>query len=117
MSEYIITAATKKIADLTGRLRCVQGGTASSKTISILPLLIDYANTDEKPTITSIVSESFPHLRRGAMRDFQNIMEAHHYFDENRWDKTNSVYTFETGSKIEFFSADQSDKVRGPRPD
>lgn len=46
-----------------------------------------------------------------------DIMEQHRYFDPKRWDKTNSVYTFETGSKIEFFSADQPGKVRGPRRD
>jgi len=34
-----------------------------------------------------------------------------------RWNKTNSTYEFETGSKIEFFSADQPGKVRGPRRD
>lgn len=42
-------------------------------------------------------------------------MEAHGYFKADRWDITNSIYTFETGSIIEFFSVDQPDKVRGPR--
>jgi len=44
-------------------------------------------------------------------------MEGHKYFKPKRWNKTDSTYTFETGSKIEFFSADQSGKVRGPRRD
>lgn len=44
-------------------------------------------------------------------------MEAHNYFQAERWNKTDYVYTFETGSKIEFFSADQPSKVRGPRRD
>lgn len=51
------------------------------------------------------------------MRDFMDIMITHQYFVDALWDKTNSVYTFETGSKIEFFSADQPTKVRGPRRD
>jgi phage terminase large subunit len=51
------------------------------------------------------------------MRDFLNIMQDHGYFKEGRWNKTDSIYTFETGSKIEFFSADQPSKVRGPRRD
>ncbi|MBM4644776.1 hypothetical protein GS464_20160 [Rhodococcus hoagii] len=34
-----------------------------------------------------------------------------------RWNATDSIYTFETGSQIEFFSADQPSKVRGPRRD
>lgn len=117
MAEYISTTATQKIAAMKKRLRCVQGGTSASKTISILLFLIDECQTDETPKITSIVSESFPHLRKGSMRDFLAIMEAHDYFQEARWDRTNSVYTFESGSKIEFFSVEQSDKVRGPRRD
>lgn len=42
-------------------------------------------------------------------------METHRYFKPNSWHKTDYTYTFETGSKIEFFSADQPGKVRGPR--
>lgn len=75
------------------------------------------AQTDTVPTLTSIVAESFPHLRRGAMRDFLLILKEHNYYKDDRWDRTNSVYTFETGSQIEFFSVDQPEKVRGARRD
>lgn len=51
------------------------------------------------------------------MRDFLLIMQVHGYFKDAAWDKTNSVYTFETGSQIEFFSVDQPEKVRGARRD
>lgn len=112
---YQLTTSTKKIASLKKRIRAVQGGTSASKTISILLLLIDMAQSDKKPTLTSVVSESFPHLKRGAIRDFLDIMESHNYFDPKRWNKTDYIYTFETGSKIEFFSADQPSKTRGPR--
>src|SRR3990167_636247 len=114
---YQITSATRKIAKLQKRIRAVCGGTAASKTISIILNLINQAQRDEKPTLTSIVSESFPHLKRGAIRDFLSIMETHNYFIPNRWNKTDYVYEFETGSKIEFFSVDQPSKVRGPRRD
>lgn len=93
----------------------MQGGTSAGKTIGILEILIDKAQRDSQPTLTSIVSESFPHLKRGVMRDFLAIMEEHRYYDPNRWNKTDYTYTFETGSKIEFFSVDQPGKVRGPR--
>ena len=95
----------------------MQGGTSASKTVSIVLYLIAMAQTDKEATLTSICSESFPHLRRGVMRDFISIMKAHNYFKNERWDKTNSIYTFETGSQIEFFSVDQSDKLRGARRD
>lgn len=51
------------------------------------------------------------------MRDFLRIMEEHRYFQDDRWNKSDYIYTFESGSKIEFFSADQPAKVRGPRRD
>jgi phage terminase large subunit len=51
------------------------------------------------------------------MKDFFDIMKRHNYFKENNWNEGQKVYTFETGSKIEFFSADQPDKLRGARRD
>ena len=109
--------SNNKNQQTTKRIRAVQGGTSASKTVSILLLLINAAQSDKSPTLTSIVSESFPHLKRCVMRDFLQIMEQHHYFKAERWNKTDFIYTFETGSKIEFFSADQPSKVRGPRRD
>ncbi len=114
---FQLTTATRRIAQLKKRIRVIQGGTSASKTISILLLLIDAAQRDTTPTLTSVVSESFPHLKRGAMRDFLQIMQTHQYFKEAQWNKTDCIYTFESGSKIEFFSADQPTKVRGPRRD
>lgn len=114
---FAITTATKKINQLQKRIRCIQGGTSASKTISVLLYLIDRAQSDTTPTLTSVVSESFPHLKRGAMRDFLMILEQHNYYKDKQWNRSDYVYTFETGSKIEFFSADQPGKVRGPRRD
>lgn len=109
------TTATRKIAVLDKRIRIIQGGTSASKTISILLYLIDRAQSDSTPTITSIVSESIPHLKRGCLRDFKNIMQSHNYWKDSLWNSTDSIYTFETGSKIEFFSSDNGDKLRGAR--
>src|SRR3990167_790101 len=114
---FLQTTSTKKITNLKKRIRAIQGGTSASKTVSIILYLIDRAQSDDEPKLTSIVSESFPHLKRGAMRDFLLIMETHNYFVPDRWNKSDFIYTFETGSKIEFFSADQPSKVRGPRRD
>jgi phage terminase large subunit len=113
---YTATTATNKLLDLTKRIRGIAGGTSASKTISILLWLIDYAQTHNNELI-SVVSESFPHLKRGAMRDFLNIMNEHGYFLDVNWNRTDYIYTFESGSKLEFFSADQPGKVRGPRRD
>ena len=70
---YSQTTATKKIAQLNKRIRGVSGGTSASKTISIILWLIDYAQTHDNELI-SIVSESFPHLKRGVIRVFEKIM-------------------------------------------
>lgn len=114
---YIITTATRKLAKLSNRIRAVPGGTSAGKTIGILEILIDLAQRDKKPTVTSIVSESLPHLKRGAIRDFLDILQQQEYFIDDRWNKSDLTYVFETGSKIEFFSVDQPQKVRGPRRD
>jgi len=110
------TTAVKKIVDLKKRIKIIQGGTSAGKTIAILLILIDIAQTHNNLLI-SVVSESMPHLKRGAIRDFLNIMEGHKYFDDKKWNKTDYTYNFETGTKIEFFSADIPGKVRGPRRD
>jgi phage terminase large subunit len=102
---------------LKKRIRAVPGGSSASKTISILLYLIALAQSDKKKTLTSICSESIPHLKRGAIRDFKNIMQAHKYWRDSLWNQTDSIYTFETGSQIEFFSTDNGDKLRGARRD
>ena len=113
---YQRTQATEKILKLNKRIRVVAGGTAASKTFSIIMWLVDHAQTRPNKLI-SVVSETLPHLKRGAMRDFLNIMENHGYFKDSAWNKSDFTYTFDSGSKIEFFSADQPAKVRGPRRD
>jgi len=115
--QFSQTTATKKIKALRKKIRAVSGGTSASKSVSILLYLISKAQHDKTPTLTSIISESTPHLKRGVIRDFKNIMQGHGYWNENKWNATDSIYTVETGSKIEFFSADQSDKLRGARRD
>src|ERR1017187_2684794 len=120
MGEFKSTQATKKLLALDKRIRAIAGGTSASKTISILLILIDkcivYANED-KQLLVSVVSESLPHLKRGALRDFLNIMEGHGYFKEANWNRTDFAYSFSPKVKIEFFGVDSPEKVRGPRRD
>ena len=110
------TTAQEKIARLRKRVRVVRGGTSASKTFSIIPLLIDYAVAEPKSEI-SIVAETIPQLRRGALRDFLKIMDLIGMYDDSRFNKSSLVYTFSNGSYIEFFSADMSQKLRGARRD
>jgi len=110
------TTATHQIFNLKKRIRAVAGGTAASKTISILIWLIDYAQST-KNELCTVVSESYPHLSKGAMRDFENIMKAHGYWNDKDWNSTQHSYSFSTGTQIEFTSMDTYGKAHGPRRD
>jgi phage terminase large subunit len=110
------TTAQTKISQLRKRVRIVRGGTSSSKTFSIIPMLITYAVQNPKCEI-SVVSETIPHLRRGAIRDFLKIMDMVGMYDPAKWNKSSLTYTFSNDSYIEFFSADQPQKLRGARRD
>jgi phage terminase large subunit len=110
------TTAQAKISKLRNRVRVIQGGTSSSKTFSILPLLIDYALTNAGAEI-SIVAESIPHLRRGAMRDFLKILEWTNNYIPDEWNASSFTYRFSNKSYIEFFSAGDESKLRGARRD
>lgn len=110
------TTSLHKIRRLKARLRICQGGARAGKTIAILMCLIDLAGTHEN-LIISVVSETMPHLKKGAMRDFIAILQARGYWDYEAWNKSDSIYTFPNATIIEFFSADSPDKVRGPGRD
>ena len=110
------TTAINKILALKKRIKIIQGGTSAGKTFGILPILIDKAARQSGLEI-SIIAESIPHLRRGALRDFLKIMKwTNRYYDE-RFNKSHLKYEFANGSFIEFFSADDSSKLRGARRD
>lgn len=112
------TTATKKVFELHKRIRAVTGGTSASKTISILLWIIDYCQTPQnKHKIVTVGSESYPHLEKGAMRDFEMIMKDRGYWKEDHWNKTKHIYSFETGHICEFSSFDTYGKAHGPRRD
>lgn len=110
------TTAIKKILNLKKRIKIIQGGTSAGKTFGILPVLIDKAARNEGIEI-SVVAETIPHLRRGALKDFLKIMKWTGRFFEDRFNKSLLRYEFANGSVIEFFSADDSSKLRGARRD
>ena len=112
--EFIVTTALKKLLRLKKRIKVVRGGTSASKTFSILPILVDRAIKTPNLEI-SVVSESVPHLRRGALKDFLKIMMSLGRYNDSQFNKSTLKYTFGNNSYIEFFSVDQPDKLRGAR--
>ena len=102
------------LADPSVRYVDNAGGTRSGKTFSTLQVLCEIAK-GSRDLLISVVSETMPHLKRGAIRDFKAILADE--WDDNAWNKSESIYTFPSGSIIEFFSADQPGKVHGPARD
>ena len=99
------------------RRELLEGGTSSTKTVSMLQFLLYVAQVAKAPLLISVVSESLPHLKRGCIRDFFNILGESQ--DNNPyWSKSEFTYR-RPGWKgvIEFFGADDASKVRGPRRD
>ena len=93
-----------------------KGSTRSSKTWSILQLLYIIAKLSSKQRLISVVSESMPHLKKGCMRDFENMLSNENKWNVKHWNATDKVYKVNK-SYIEFFSADQPGKVHGPARD
>jgi len=93
-----------------------KGGTRSSKTYSILQLLYFIADRSSQPLVISVVSETMPHLKKGCIRDFQNILMTDGLWSDKAWNATDKIYRINR-SFIEFFSADQPGKVHGPARD
>lgn len=92
-----------------------EGGARSGKSYGIIQCLI-YIATKKKVRI-SIVSHSLPHIKRGAYRDFRQIMEDWKLWDDNQFSYTEHIYTFKNGSYIELFGLEDSGKARGPGRD
>jgi len=112
--EVTTTEALRKLRVLNNRTKIVRGGTSAGKTVCILLILIDYAIKNKGREI-SVVSESIPHLRRGALKDFLGILKGLNRYKDSQFNKSTLKYIFTNGSYIEFFSTDQPDKLRGAR--
>jgi phage terminase large subunit len=111
-----VTTATKKLLKLRKKIRAISGGTGASKTYSIVMILIDYAQVAKNEHI-DIVSESYPHLEAGVMQDFKSVMIGRNYWNDDLWNSSKHIYTFETGTTIKFTSIDKLGKAHGPRRD
>src|ERR1035437_2950273 len=93
-----------------------EGGTRSSKTYSINQVAYTKAVQSVSPIIFSIVSETMPHLRKGAMRDFILFLKNNGLYNEKYHNKSENIFEFNK-SIVEFFSVDSPGKVHGPERD
>jgi phage terminase large subunit len=93
-----------------------EGGTRSTKTYSLNQIAYTLAGESKTPIIFSIVSETMPHLRKGAMRDFFGFLKKNNLYNEKEHNKSENIY-YVNDSLIEFFSVDTPGRVHGPERD
>jgi phage terminase large subunit len=108
--------ANKKAYEEGYPIICNEGGSRSSKSYSVVQLLIHIAINNPNTRI-SMVSHSLPHIKRGVYRDFKNILEQWNIWDEKDFRYTDFIYTFKNGSYIELFGLEDPDKAKGPARD
>lgn len=83
-----------------------QGGTSSSKTVSIMQVLFLRATLEPNVVIT-VVGGDVPDLKAGAMRDAKRIVASSDYIRSQitrPFHETDRVYSFRSGSMMEFRS-------------
>lgn len=92
-----------------------KGGTRSGKTWSLLQLCYNLI-IKKQGILVSVVGETMPFLKRGAMRDFKAMLGSE--WHDDWWNASDKVYTIPTTkSSLEFFSADNEGKVHGSARD
>jgi len=112
----VFTKNYEALEDKSIRFVINQGGSRSSKTYSLCQLLIVYSLQNPNK-VTSVVRKSFPSLRATVYRDMIEVLKELNLYSERNHNKTEHIYTFPNGSVIEFFSLDDSQKVRGRKRD
>lgn len=96
-----------------------QGGQWSGKTVGILQ-----AHTQlcaEEPFdgltngITTVTSQSFPHLKGGALADFEAFIYPDFKGAIRSYNRTDHVFTFRSGNKLEFKVFENEMRARGAK--
>lgn len=91
-----------------------QGSSRSGKTYNTILWLCVYAYTHANTTI-SVVRQTLPSLKRSVYRDFESNMIELGLWNRHNMNKSDFIYRFDNGSWIEFFSADDEQKLRGSK--
>lgn len=108
---FVRTTAINKLLNMKARKKVVQGSTSAGKTYGIIPVIIDKAIKTPRLKIT-IVAETLPAVREGALDIFKSIMEETFRWREDGWNASALIYTFANGSRIQFKSFDTVGKAK-----
>lgn len=116
--QYTPVFEANKAAYDSGLYRFIgnEGSSRSSKSYSLAQLMNMIALTQKKEI--TVTSPSLPHLKRGAMKDVLDVCKDWGIYSEKNHNKTDNILRFpQTGSYIEFFGTDDTDRLRGPGRD
>lgn len=98
------------------RLKIFQGGSRSGKTYSIMQYVLYLLTITKEPMVISIIRKTLPALKRSVLRDFLNISKDIGIYWDGVFNKAENTFTY-NGHTLEFFSADDSQKIRGSARD
>lgn len=108
------TTTLRKICGMKKRIRVICGGQGSSKTYSILMILINHCSSNPNKRCM-IVSKELAKMRTNVIPDFQSIMKEFNIFNQNNWNDSKALYSFPNGSTIQFYGTDKEDAGKGTR--
>lgn len=97
------TTAVNKLRELTKRVKVIEGGTSAGKTHGIIPILINKCTLNSNLKVT-VVAETIPALREGAVDIFQDVMQSTGRWIQDHWRGQPMEYKFANGSRIQFYS-------------
>lgn len=98
------------------RLKIFQGGSRSGKTYSIMQYVLYLLTITKEPMVISIIRKTLPALKRSVLRDFLNISKDIGIYWDGVFNKAENTFSY-NGHTLEFFSADDSQKIRGSARD
>jgi len=107
------TTALRKICALTKKYIAVRGGQGSSKTFSILTILINHASSKANRNIY-VVSAELTKMRETVIKDFVTIMSEAGIFNQDNF-LAGTLYKYPNGSTIKFLGLDKEDVGKGLR--
>ncbi len=105
------TKAINLLSLLTKPIKVIQGGTSAGKTEGIMANYIE-ALTKRSDIDLTVTAESIPALKDGALKIFKNTMSVTNKWTDDHYNATDRIYTFASGSKVQFKSFDTVGKAK-----
>ena len=95
-----------------------QGGTSSGKTFGILYSLLFFAIENfGKGNVISVVAQTLPHLKKGALNDFRRILAMTNLDGVVVENKSDHVFILPNGCRFEFYAPDDEEKAKSGKRD